>query len=158
MHPPKQCSADHDELGFEISGRVERPFRLDLEKLMTMDIISFEDIPLICGTGEPLGRIARCRGVLLTDIINAAKVITIDHNDTKKILLIVSSHDGYKTVFSWQELFNSSVGEGIIVVLEIDGIPVHDGYGAVDLISANDFLSGPRYVKRLTRIEIVMIE
>lgn len=155
----KQYSANHEDgPGFEISGRVERPFRYDLEKLLTMDIVTFEDIPLICGSGEPKGRIAQCRGVLLTDIINSGCVITIDHNDTKKMFLIVSSCDGYKTVFSWQEVFNSSAGEGIVVVFEIDGIPVHDGCGAVDLISANDFLSGPRYVKRLSHIEIVMIE
>jgi hypothetical protein len=149
---------DNGRHGFEVNGRVEQPWRFDLAKLLTMDIVSFEDIPLICGSGEPKGRIGQCRGVLLTDIITAGSVITTEHNDTKKMFLIVSSCDGYRTVFSWQEVFNTSVGEGIIVLLEKNGVPVHDGCGAVDLFSANDFLSGPRYVKRLTRIEIVMLE
>ena len=152
-------SADYvDGTGFAVSGRVKQSCRFDIEALQAMDMVTVEDMPLICGTGDIKGRIPRCRGVLLADIINAGSVIIIDHNDTKKMFLIVSSEDGYKTIFSWQELFNTSVGEGIIVVLEKNGIPVHDGCGDVDLFSANDFLSGPRYVKRLAKIEIVMAE
>jgi hypothetical protein len=123
-----------------------------------MDIVSFEDMPLHCGSGEPKGRIGRCRGVLLTDAINDADVVAIGHNDTKKMFLIVSSGDGYKTVFSWQELFNTSVGEGVVIVVEQNGVPLHDGCGAVDIFSAGDFLSGPRYVKRVATIEIIMVD
>jgi hypothetical protein len=44
-----------------------------------------------------------------------------------------------------------------MVVLEKDGKPVHEESGAVDLFSARDFLTGPRYVKRLANLEIRML-
>lgn len=74
------------------------------------------------------------------------------------MFVIASSDDGYTTVFSWQEIFNSSVGEGIMVMLEKDGKAVYEGHGSVDLFSARDFLTGPRYVKRLANLEIKIVE
>jgi hypothetical protein len=123
-----------------------------------MDTQITDDLPLHCGSGESKGRLGSCRGVLLADIINKAEVVVTEHNDTKKMFVVASSDDGYKTVFSWQEIFNSPNGEGILVLLERDGKPLYDGCGKVDLLSARDYLSGPRYVKDLKSVEIVMVE
>lgn len=112
----------------------------------------------ICGSGESKGRLGHCRGMLLSGVINPADVLITDHNDTKKMFLIASSSDGYKTVFSWQEIFNTSVGDGVMVLLERDGRPLYNGSRPVDLLSAQDYLSGPRYVKQLSNVEIIMVE
>lgn len=143
--------------GFCLSGRVEELRTFTIKELLTMDTIEVKDLLVACGSGDPKRRINYCRGILLADIINKANVIIRDHNDTKKMFVIASSDDGYATVFSWQEIFNTSVGEGIIVVLEKDGKTVNEGHGTVDLLSAKDFLTGPRYVKRLANIEIKML-
>jgi len=113
---------------------------------------------MICGSGEPKGTIGNLRGVLLADLINQTEVIVTAHNDTKKMYVVAASDDGYKTVFAWQEIFNSANGEGILVIFERDGEPLHDGNGEVDLISAHDHLTGPRYVRCLRTIEIIMVE
>ena len=144
--------------GFRISGRVAAPILFGIENLHAMDPVETEDLPLHCGSGEPKGRLGHCRGVLLSDVINTTNVLITDHNDTKKMFIIASSSDGYKTVFSWQEIFNTSVGDGVMVLLERDGRPLYDGGGPVDLLSARDHLSGPRYVKQLSNIEIIMVE
>jgi hypothetical protein len=149
-----------EEIGtgaFRLSGMVETARTWTLQELLKMETVEVKDILVACGSGEPKGHIGQCRGILLTDIINSAKVVTTDHNDTKKMYVIASSNDGYATIFSWQEIFNTSVGEGIMVVLEKDGKPVHEESGAVDLFSARDFLTGPRYVKRLANLEIRML-
>ncbi len=146
-----------NEGGFRIVGRVASPMSFDMETLHTMDPVETGNLPLNCGSGVPKGRLGHCRGVLLADIINKTDVLITDHNDTKKMFLIASSNDGYKAVFSWQEVFNTSVGEGIMVLFEREGKPLYDGTGPVDLLSAEDFLSGPRYVKQLANVEIVMV-
>lgn len=143
--------------GFRICGRVETPILFGIEKLQAMETVEADDLLLTCGSGEPKGRINHCRGVLLADIIHRAKVLITDHNDTKKMFIIASSNDGYKTVFSWQEVFNTSVGDGVMVLLEREGKPLYDGNGPVDLFSARDYLTGPRYVKQLADVEIVMV-
>jgi hypothetical protein len=144
--------------GFCLSGRLEKIYTVTIEDLLAMDTVEVKDLLVACGSGDPKGRINHIRGILLADIINKANVIIKDHNDTKRMFIIASSDDGYATVFSWQEIFNTAVGEGIIVLLEKDGKIVYEGHGNVDLLSAKDFLTGPRYVKRLANIEIKMLE
>ncbi len=141
-----------------IIGRVVRPLPIPYATLLAMDSVETGSLPMICGSGEPKGAIGTCRGVLLAELINQAEVVITEHNDTKKMYVVAASDDGYKTVFSWQEIFNSPNGEGILVLLEKDGRPLYQGGGEVDLISACDYLTGPRYVRQLKTIEIIMVE
>lgn len=141
-----------------IIGRVVQPLSISSTTLCAMDTVDTGTLPMICGSGEPKGKIGNCRGVLLAELINLAEVVVREHNDTKKMVVVVASDDGYKTVFSWQEIFNSINGEGILVILEKDGQPLYQGNGEVDLISSRDHLTGPRYVRRLKTIEIIMVE
>ena len=145
------------EAVIRIVGRVAAPVTLTLAELRRMDGIDIADMPAICGSGEPRGRTGRLSGVLLTDIIGRAEVLAPEHNDTKKMVIIAVADDGYKTVFSWQEIFNSPNGDGVIVALVKDGQPLYEGYGGADLFSTRDHLSGPRHVHRLATIEIVML-
>ncbi|MFV0439578.1 MAG: sulfite oxidase-like oxidoreductase [Desulfopila sp.] len=140
-----------------ICGRVATPLQIDRAVLQTMDTIEANNLRLICGSGEPRETISHLSGVLLSDVINMAEVVIEDHNDTKKMYIIAASPDGYKAVFSWQEIFNSSVGEGVMIVLERDGKQLYQQGNAVDLVSSHDFLTGPRYVRQLESIEIVMV-
>jgi len=140
-----------------ICGRGEIPVAISPADIHAMETVEITDHPLICGSGEPRGSISHCRGVLLTDIIGKADVIAPEHNDTKKMYVIAASDDGYKTVFSWPELFNSPVGEGIMVLIEKDGVALYEAFGGVDLLSTRDILSGPRYVRRLSTVEIAIV-
>ena len=155
---PETGVTDHTEQSVQIIGRVAQPLSISSTALRGMDTVDTGTLPMICGSGEPKGRIGNCRGVLLAELINLAEVVVREHNDTKKMVVVVASDDGYKTVFSWQELFNSANGEGILVILEKDGQPLYQGNGEVDLISSRDHLTGPRYVRRLKTVEVIMVE
>ncbi len=143
---------------FRVVDRGEKVREYSLDDLLSMDTFETGEMLHACGSGEPKGHIAGCRGVLLTDIINATEVNIVGHNDTKKMYLVVAADDGYCTVFSWQELFNTSVGEGVMVILEKEGKKIYEKHGGVDLFSSNDFLTGPRYVKKLATINIIIVE
>ncbi len=162
MNPEQKSSNKQswpgEDYALRICGRVTTPLVLDIEGLRSMESAQADDLPMICGNGDPKGCMGRCRGVLLADIINRAEILITGHNDTRQMFLIAASDDGYKVVFSWQEIFNTPTGEGIMVLLEKDGRSLYDEYGAVDLVSARDFLTGPRYVRRLRSVEIVLVE
>ena len=149
---------DENTTIFRVIGRVEKERDFTLGILQGMDAVETEEnLFHACGDGEKRGSIDACRGILLTDIINEAEVIVIDHNDTKKMYVVVAAKDGYRTVFSWQELYNTEVGKGVIVVLEKGKRKLYEETGSVDLFSSCDFLTGPRYVKKVATIEIIMI-
>ena len=140
-----------------INGRVRKPLVLSMEELCAMETEVLEDLFIVCGSGDPKGCIGSCRGVLLEDLIRRAEVIKEEHDDTKKMFLVASADDGYKVVFSWQEIFNSPVGGGVLILLEKDGKPLDQERKRVDLISAQDYFMGSRYVKGLTNIEVAMV-
>ena len=141
-----------------VTGRVARPLVLGMEELRAMDTEEIADLMVICGDGDPKGNIRNCKGVLLEKILGMADVIKEEHNDTKKMFIVVSAHDGYKVVFSWQEIFNTSVGGGVMILLERDGKPLDGEQGQLELISAEDYFAGSRYVKGLKKIEVVLVK
>jgi hypothetical protein len=139
-----------------VTGRVTRPLELGMEKLRAMDTEEIADLMIICGDGDPKGNIRNCKGVLLENVIRMADVIKEEHNDTKKMFIVVSGNDGYKVVFSWQEIFNTAVGGGVMVLLERDGKLLDGEQGQLELISAEDYFTGSRYVKGLKNIEVAL--
>jgi DMSO/TMAO reductase YedYZ molybdopterin-dependent catalytic subunit len=94
------------------------------------------------------------RGVRLRDVLNKAVVQAPDRHDVKKMVIIATASDGYKVVFSWSELFNSPLGDNVLVLFEKDGAPLGNEEGRIALISGSDLHTGPRHVKWLRSLEI----
>jgi cytochrome c551/c552 len=137
-----------------IGGVVGHPLRLTVADLRRMAPHQAGEVPLVCETGAKLGQIEGLQGVLLRDILEQAKIVAPGHNDVKKMIVIASASDGYRVVFSWSELFNSPVGDGVVVFYERDGKPLEDDEGRIALISTKDLRTGPRHVKWLSGIEV----
>ncbi len=137
-----------------ISGAVEKPAVLRVEDLRRFSNQTLGDIPIVCQTGADLGKIENLKGVLLRDVLEKAEVSSRSHNDVKKMAIIATASDDYKVVFSWNEVFNSPIGEGIVIFFERDGKPLADDEGRIALVSAKDLRTGPRHVKWLKDIEV----
>nr|NJM04164.1 sulfite oxidase-like oxidoreductase [Desulfobacula sp.] len=139
-----------------VTGRVAKPLVLSMADILAMETEEFQDLFIVCGTGEPRDTIRQCRGVLMEKIIQKAEVLKGEHNDTKKMAVVASAADGYKVVFSWQEIFNTPIGGGVAVLTEKDGAPLEEKQDRIDLISAQDYFAGSRYVRDLKQIEVVL--
>jgi hypothetical protein len=151
VHEPGEANT------LRVTGKVKQPLVLRMEELCGMDAEEVKDLPLICGDGTPKGRIASCRGILIENVIRMAEVIKDDEEDTKRMFIIASASDGHKVVFSWQEIFNTPIGGGVMVLIERDGKSLCGEPGSLELISAEDYFTGSRYVKGLTNIEVVLV-
>jgi hypothetical protein len=55
--------------------------------------------------------------------------------------------DGYRAVFSWGELFNSSLGDQVLVISTQDGKALDAAAGPLALRSLGDLRPGPRHVR-----------
>ncbi len=139
---------------FTIEGAVENRLDLGIEDLNRFPPQQIGELPLVCQTGANLGKLEQLKGVLLRDILEKAVIKAPEHNDVKKMVVVASASDGYKVVFSWTELFNSPLGDGVIVFFEKDGQPLADDEGRIALISGKDIRTGPRHVKWLQSIEV----
>jgi tetratricopeptide (TPR) repeat protein len=62
--------------------------------------------------------IGRLKGVILENVIRMADEIRETDNNTKYMFIVGSADDGYNVVFSWQGIFNTPIGGGVMIVVE----------------------------------------
>ena len=155
-NPQGEHNGPRNKNSILVTGRVKQPLVLCMTELCEMDAEEVKDLLIICGSGNPKGRISAGRGVLLETVIGKAEVIKDDDNDTKKMFIVASAGDGYKVVFSWQEIFNTPIGGGVMILIEKDGEFLCREDRRLDLISVQDYFTGSRYVKGLETIELML--
>jgi hypothetical protein len=138
----------------DITGSVERPMTLSLDALRQYPSVTCAPFDLRCYTTQRFIRtVAPYRGVRLTELLDQAGLRNDVHGDFKRMVFLAVGHDGYFVTFSWHELFNSPVGEQVIVAYECGGTALDADSGAPVLFSGADLVPAPRHVKRLARIE-----
>ncbi len=141
------CVAAHSEPSsvsreLRVTGEVERQLVLSPEEL--------RDI------GARRGMVAAqgYAGVRLADLLEEARIRSDAPRALRRTYVVALATDGYQAVFSWGELFNTSIGREVIVAIERDAQPLRDGEGRFTLVSLADLRPGPRHVKWLTRIDV----
>ncbi|CAG0967589.1 hypothetical protein MTYP_01078 [Methylophilaceae bacterium] len=137
-----------------VSGAVEHALILSVDDLRQFPQHQVGEVSLVCQSGANVGKLENFKGVRLRDILERAVVKIAGHNDVKKMVIIASASDGYKVVFSWSEVFNSPIGESVMVFFEKDGLPLADDEGRIAMVSAKDIRTGPRHVKWLQDLEV----
>lgn len=140
-----------------VSGIVEHALTLSVADLRATPPAQIVELRLAGGGGSDAAKPSVVRGVRLRDLVEQAKIVTRDHNTVKKIAIIATASDNYKAVFSWNELFNTDIGDSVLVVFERDGKPLTIEEGPLALVSGKDLRSGPRHVKWLQAIEVRQI-
>lgn len=136
----------------EVTGVVRQSVSLDASALAAFppaDIGQF--VQTRSGQATPPSTV---RGVRLAALVERAGLVTPGRDDWKSLAVIATATDGYRAVFSWAEITNTAVGDGVLVVFERDGQPLDDREGAMALMSTNDRRIGPRYVRNLAHIEV----
>ena len=144
-----------------VTGSVQAPRTLALADLRTLPIRRVEDQRQLRLGGSSAPEPAAVRsytGVLLRDIVAAAKPTEDGRHDLRRSVVVVTASDGYRVVFSWPELFLSPIGDGALVVFERDGAPLAADEGPLAVVSLRDTQPGPRHVKWLERIELRRID
>jgi hypothetical protein len=77
-----------------------------------------------------------------------------DPTDSRKAVVMAIARDGYRVVFSWPELANTSTGDQAVVAYERDDGPLGAPDGPLWLQVPGDTPTGARDVKQLQRIEV----
>ncbi len=136
-----------------LTGDLSTPLRLSLDELRALPGVVTAPFSLRCFTTNRFIReVDAYRGVLLRDLIARAGLKNEKPGDFKRTVFIAIGHDGYAVIFSWHELFNTAIGEQVMVAYECGGEPLSFEQGAPILFSGADILPAPRHVKRLARI------
>jgi len=141
-----------------VTGVVKHPLVLRVDDLKKFPVKTAKGLQMTCLDGANKGRMPMLRGALLRDILTKAELDAPGHNDVKRMIIVATASDGYKVVFSWAEVFNSSQADGMIVYYEKNGQPIGNDEGRIAMVSTKDIKTGPRHVKWLKTIEVKRID
>ncbi|MFW2601745.1 molybdopterin-dependent oxidoreductase [Aliarcobacter butzleri] len=136
----------------EVSGFVKNTLNLNVEELEKLSYFKSNSTPLVCMSGETKDNVESYEGVLLKDVIDKAVVDIKSKKDFNKIYIQAISKDGYETIFSYNEVFNTKLGDNIIIFYKKNGKYLENYQGKIGLISIDDIRNGPRHIKWLEKI------
>ncbi|WP_163400565.1 molybdopterin-dependent oxidoreductase [Flavobacterium fluviatile] len=139
----------------EVKGDVEFPMQLTVDSLKKMKVVTIDDFKVVCQSGEVKKNDKVCKGVLLKDILEKAKIRQNGHKD-RNFYIVARASDDYKATFSWAEIFNNPTGENTFILFEENGKPVKNG--EMIAICKNDIKTGPRHVYWLKSIEVCKVK
>ncbi|MBW7836878.1 MAG: molybdopterin-dependent oxidoreductase [Sphingomonadales bacterium] len=136
-----------------ISGAVEHALTFSADDLRQLPLQEVNEVRILNHKGDVVSALKNVKGVRLRDILDKAVIKAPEHNDVKKMVIIATASDDYKAVFSWNEIYNSPLGDGVLVIFEADGKALEDE-GPLVTVSTMDIRTGSRHVKWLTGIEV----
>ncbi len=139
---------------FIISGEVKSPITISLLDLTKYTELSIGDIIITNHLGEKKSEQKALKGVLLKEVLQNAEITNESPRVLSEFYFQCKAADGYLVVYSWNELFNSPIGESIFLVTSKNGVKINDLDESILMISSKDYKTGRRYVKALTSIEV----
>jgi len=134
-----------------VSGLVRTPITFSIADLDTFPHHQTDSLKITNHRGEIKNTLYNVIGVKLTDLLHQC-VIDDKPRNMGGYYIVCTAEDGYVTVYSWNELFNSATGEGVWIVLSVNGSKILDD--GVILINASDTFNGRRHVKWLRSVEV----
>lgn len=144
-----------------VSGAVTAPREFDLAALKRLLPRDSGPVQVVCASGATVGKVDNYRGyrgVRLRELIDATGLALEGHKDARRMVVVARATDGYLVTFSWNELYNTPIGDEVLVAWEKDGSPLPSREGQLLLISGRDIKTGPRQVRQLREIEIVRMK
>lgn len=140
-----------------VSGEVKRPLTLTTMELRSIPPFSIRNVTLLDEKNkstdpEKLLMVASYKGVLLRDLLERAGMKHIRKYEPG-VLIRVRGADGREVLFSFGEVFYSSIGRSVLLSYEQDGkaLEPHNG---IELVVATDVRAG----RRIQNVREIVVE
>lgn len=137
-----------------ISGAIQKEISLDISALKAYPLVDIGDVPIINHLGVVKKKLLGVKGVRVKDALDKVAFQTENPKDLSELYFVFTATDGYRVVFSWNEIFNNPLGESLFFILERDGKKAEDLDDSIAVISTTDANTGRRFVKGLKTISV----
>ena len=94
------------------------------------------------------------KGVPLKDFLKDVKFNYNKSKELNEFYFVFTASDGYRVVFSWNEIYNSEAGNSFYIITEMKGKSMKELDQRIVFLSSKDLKSGRRYIKCLQSIEV----
>lgn len=131
---------------------------LTFEKLKGFTSLSLDSLRIYNHAGEYRSTLKGKKGALLKDVLTDVAFGEESPKVLSEYYIVCVAADGYKVVLSWNELFNTYIGESVLVVTNIKAATNGEQEDELALLSPRDIATGRRYVKQLQTINILRVK
>lgn len=135
-----------------IIGKIKSELSFTWSDFDTFKVIPINDIAISNQEGEIKKTLKGLKGILVKNILEKAEIKVEKPKFLNEYYFVFVAFDGYKTIFSWNEIFNSDIGNTTYLIMEQEGKSSKETEERIAVISTKDFITGKRYVKGLERI------
>lgn len=142
---------------FTISGLVDKPMTISYSDLAKGKIVEIGNVKITNHLGEFKKEYKNLKGVRLLDVLKNINITSTSAKLLSEFYFVFKASDGYSFVASWNELYNTEIGNFFFLIVETDNKSQKDAPEKILLISTKDSKTGRRHVKGLQSIEVKRI-
>jgi hypothetical protein len=141
-----------------IRGKIQVEKKFSLAQLDSLPKKDIHDLVLYNQKGEIKDTVHDLKGVPLKTLLDGVTFLYDKPKELNAFYLVLIASDGYTVVLSWNEVYNTTVGDQFFIVTEMEGKRLSEMEERILFLSAGDLKPGRRYVHALDRIEVRRIE
>lgn len=137
---------------------MEQPLTIQMADLKNYATVSIDSVVIKNHLGERKSTLKNIKAVPLKSVLRDLKIKAEQPRQLSEFYFVCIAADGYKVVFSWNEVFNNPLGDTISIIVEANGKQIQDLDNRTALVSPTDEMTGRRYVKSLEKIVVRRVE
>jgi hypothetical protein len=142
---------------FTISGQIKKGSLITIDSLNSYPIRDIGDISVTDHTGDFKHKDEKLKGVLLKDILSHSQLDAGSPRQYSQFYFTCIGADGYKVVYSWNELFNTQIGDHVYILMEKNGVKADKLPESLQMASMLDLKTGRRYLHNLDKIVVSQV-
>jgi len=127
---------------------------MNLDQIKQLPVHRVDSLRIYNHTGAYRSTLKNIQGGLLKDLLKDISFGAESPKVLSEYYLVCEATDGYKVVFSWNELFNTPIGNRALLITNIEQASNGKEKDLFALLSTADVATGRRYVKGLRYIHI----
>jgi hypothetical protein len=143
---------------FSIAGKVKKGSVITMDSLKQYTIQTIGDIKVTDHTGGFKHQDDMLKGILIKDVLSHTQFDVSSPKLLSTLYFVFVGADGYKVVYSWNELYNTEVGNHVYILMEKNGIKAADMKESLQMTSMMDMKTGRRYLHNLDKVIVGMAE
>lgn len=141
-----------------VTGNIVKPITVNFTDFKNYASQSIDSLVILNHKQEYKSTLKKLKGVLLKDVLSKAEFTVNSPKVLSEFYIVCVADDGYKVVFSWNEIFNSPTGDKALILTEINGNSTISQKEGIILVTPTDKATGRRYVKNLSKIIIHQVQ
>ncbi len=139
---------------FTITGDIKKESVITMDSLNSYPLKEIGDIKVTNHLGDFKHKDDKLKGVLLKDILIHSVLNASSPKLLSRFYFACVGSDGYTVVYSWNELFNTEVGDNVYILLEKNGVKEPQMPESLQMVSMLDFKTGRRFLHNLDKIVV----